>query len=271
MKTLLCAVSHGLYHPWVQILKEGQERTWLTNPVPNNLEIVHYHATPVNSFLQRVDKFHEQIRWSNKYLSSFLKFTDNLLLGSLIDYIPRIQESELLQSKKRVLHILFPDTYLTYRWKLLSLMKFFIENTSHDFLLTTTTASYINLPALSRKLNDFENNDLYFGALPYTGATFVSGSNRLLSRKTVESILNSKRRFSIGIIEDVALGKLLYNLGILPTFIPIINVPTIEALKGLSNDALKTNYHFRLKSGSNENRGDVELMRELHFRMCLLT
>jgi hypothetical protein len=31
--TILYALSHGLYEPWLSILKEGQEKTWLIEEI----------------------------------------------------------------------------------------------------------------------------------------------------------------------------------------------------------------------------------------------
>jgi hypothetical protein len=264
MPTLLCAIGHGLYQPWLEILKEGQQKTWLLNPLPYNIEIIHYHGTPVNNLFYKMDQFHERLRWSSRNVYRILKTVDNFTLGSLKGFIPMIEKSTKLISEQPVLHIHFPDLYVTYRWKFLSLMKYFIDCTNHDYLMTTTSASYINLPTLSRKIDEFQPGDLYFGALPYFGAEFVSGSNRILSRQTVQKVLLAKRLWQPGVIEDLALGQLLARIGIKPTFIPIINISSMDELDKFDVELFTNNYHFRLKSGPNSNRKDVEIMRAFH-------
>jgi hypothetical protein len=264
MPSVLCAISHGLYVPWLEILKEGQSKTWLAQPTPDNVEIIHYHGTPLNSIIYPLDKIHERIRWSNRYMYRLLKVFDNLLLGPWMNYLPTSEKSSLLNSKQEVLHIRFPDTYVTYRWKLLGLMNFFLNNTNHDYLFTTTTASYINLKALSRRILEFQPGDLYFGALPYEGADFVSGSNRIFSRETVEKLLRAKSLWKPGIIEDLAVGQLLLKLGIQPTFIPIINISCLQELESFEDETFHNNYHFRLKSGPNSKREDVKIMKSFH-------
>lgn len=264
MPSLLCAISHGLYQPWLEILKEGQENTWLRNKTPENIEIVHFHGKPVNDFFYELDKLHERLRWSNRHVYKVLKTIDNIVLRPFLTYIPPVEESSKIISRNRVLYVRFPDVYVTYRWKLLGLMKYFINHTNHDFLFTTTTSSYINLPVLSEKVKGFKSGDLYFGALPYHGAEFVSGSNRILSRETVQKVLLAKNLWQPGVIEDLALGQLLARIGIWPTFIPIINISTLGELNDLNADIFAKNYHFRLKSGLNSNRKDVEIMKILH-------
>jgi hypothetical protein len=266
MPSVLCAVSHGLYQPWLDILRDGQEETWLRDQVPDNIEIVHFHGTPLNRFFHALDQLHERIRWSNRYVYRVLKMLDNALLKPWMNYTPITEKSSLLKSQQEVLHIRFPDAYLTYRWKLLGLMDFFFNHTNHDYLFTTTTASYINLKVLSQKILEFEPGDTYFGALPYEGADFVSGSNRIFSRETVEKVLLAKSEWKPGIIEDLAVGQLLLKLGIQPTFVPIINISSMQELESFEEEAFRKNYHFRLKSGPNSKRDDVRIMRAFHSR-----
>jgi len=266
MPSVLCAVAHGLYVPWLEILKEGQSKTWLAQPTPDNVEIIHYHGTPLNSIIYPLDKIHERIRWSNRHMYRLLKLIDNLTLRPWINYIPPIEESSILNLENKVMHVRFPDLYLTHRWKILSLMNFFLNHTNHDYLFTTTTSSYINLEVLSQKIEEFEPGDLYFGALPYEGAEFISGSNRIFSRITVSKLLLAKHFLKPGIIEDLAVGQLLSKIGVKPTFIPLINISSIQELDNIQDVTLRENYHFRLKSGSNTRRDDAKIMRALHYR-----
>jgi hypothetical protein len=105
---------------------------------------------------------------------------------------------------------------------------------------------------------------LYFGALAYDGADFVSGSSRLLSRDVVELVWNNRSKFSIGIIEDKALGQLLRKLSIEPEFIPIRNISSLDQIIGLKVSDLIGTFHFRMKSIKNGVRIDASLMKALH-------
>lgn len=264
MSTMLCAISHGLYPPWVEILKEGQEKTWLLKRTPNNIEIVHFHGIKVSPFFMRIDQLHERIRWSNRHSYQVLKSVDNLLFSPLKNFLPNVEASKELNCRHPALCVRFPDTYVTYRWKLLGLMNYFFTQTSHDFLFTTTTASYINLPVLSELIDKFAPGDLYFGALPYEGAGFVSGSNRVFSRLTVKKILLGKSHWEPGVIEDLAVGQLLSKIGVQPKYIPLVNIASLSELENFKAQDFNANYHFRLKSGPNSNRNDVAIMKALH-------
>ena len=269
MKTLLCAVGHGLYSPWLEILKNGQEKTWLSDPVPENLEILHFHGTPVGTLLKALDKAHEKIRWSNRFAHRTQALIDNLFLSPWKAYVPKSEVSKLLITRQKAIHVRFPDIYLTLRWKLLGMIRYFLEHTSHDFLFITTTASYINLKVLSVKVENLKPEELYYGGKPYEGAAFILGSHRIISRDVATKILSMKSLWPASTIEDVALGKLLAKSGIEPSFTPLNNISTLEELDSKSDEFLRENYHFRLKAGPNIQRGDVKIMTALHNRLRL--
>jgi hypothetical protein len=49
--------------------------------------------------------------------------------------------------------------------------------------------------------------------------------------------------------------------------LPHLDVNSLENLSQVTDAELLNHYHFRLKSGSLENRNDVEIMKELHRRL----
>lgn len=268
MKTsILCAISHSYSQPYLSILEQGQEKTWLKEEIPPNIEVIHFHGPPPSKTLQLFDKAHERIRWENKLLHRLQAAVDNTLLFPWKRKVPTYQESQLLKVTHKAIQIDFPDTYLTYRWKLLGLLSYFLTKTDHDFLLTTTTSSYLRMNVLSEKIENFSERDFYYGAAPYPSAGFASGSNRVFSRKTVEKIFSSRSYWPPGTIEDVAVGNLLRKMGVKAELVPIVNISSIADLETLSDNTLNANYHYRLKSGTFKNRNDVDLMIALHSRI----
>ena len=267
---VLCAISHGLYEPWISILEEGQSQTWLTDRFPAGFEVLHFHGTPVGKLWLKVDKFHEYLRWKNIWVARFLRVFDSLITWPFLIYIPRISKSELLLQKHLSLHLRLPDTYLTYRWKLLSMLKFFIEETDADFLFITTTASYVQPSLVLSQLEKLPMYGTYAGAEPYPGAGFVSGSNRIFSRDIATQVLENRIQWKAWIIEDLAVSNLLKSLGNQIVLYPIFNISSVEELDSVPDDKLSTTYHFLLKSGPLRNRKDVEIMRTLHTRIQTL-
>jgi hypothetical protein len=267
---VLCAISHGLYEPWLSILKDGQQQTWLSEKFPENFEVLHYHATPVGRLFQRVDRLHEKIRWKNRYLASFLCLIDNFILAPLLSYIPKSQDSQLLMSVENVIHIKFPDTYLTYRWKFLSLLKYFVYKTNSDFLFITSTSSYVQPDLVLKFVNEIPNNSTYAGAEPYDGAGFISGSNRIISREIALQVLETRNKWKPGIIEDVEFTRLVKANGNQLLTFPIANIDSMVNLLETPDAFIKRTYHFRLKSISGAERNDVPIMKSLHGRVLRL-
>jgi hypothetical protein len=267
---VLCAISHGLYEPWLSILREGQQPTWLSNKFPENFEVLHYHGTPVGKFVQQMDRLHEKIRWKNRYVASFLCFLDNLILAPLLYFIPKNQQSKMLPLVGKVVHIKFPDTYLTYRWKFLSLLNYFVYETNSDFLFITSTASYVQPYQVLKFVNRIPDTSTYAGAEPYEGAGFISGSNRIISREIALQVLKTRRRWKPGVIEDVEFTRLIVANGNKLMTFPIVNLDSISKLSEMPDAQIKNTYHFRLKSLEGTNRNDISIMKLLHQRVLQL-
>ena len=134
--------------------------------------------------------------------------------------------------------------------------------------MLTTSSSYINTKKLENFVNSLPEKGVYVGSLPYPGARFVSGSNRILSRDVVEVLYENRMSWKIGTIEDLELGRLIkLHLDINPTTVPIVNIESLEQLENLDHKILYSNYHFRLKSGTLKNRNDVQIMEALHKKL----
>lgn len=264
---IVCALSHGLYEPWIEILKEGQQKTWLNQEFPKGFTLIHFHGTPGGRFIQFLDRTHERIRWKNRWVASVLRFLDNILLFPLISYIPRYEKSKILLDSRDVIHIKFPDTYLTYRWKFLSLLSYFVNETDADYLFVTSTASYIQPKLVLDFILGLPSENSYAGAEPYSGANFISGSNRIISRKIAKQVLSKRKRWAVGVIEDVALTQLIKSCGNNLITFPIANISSLKELESMTDKELETRYHFRLKSFQGADRMDVIIMKKLHSRI----
>jgi hypothetical protein len=268
--SVLCAISHGLYKPWIDILHSGQEATWLKLERPTGIEVIHFHATPMNRLGVRLDVVHEKIRWSTRSKARLLRFFDFIVCTPLMVYEAKYSKSKLLHTSDPALHIHFPDSYLTYRWKELALFRYFLTETNCEYLFLTSSSSYVNPYRLKEYISKLNSNSVYTGALPYQDAQFVSGSNRILSRDVVEKVLENKTRFDPTIIEDVALGQLIDSLGVERLGFPISNIASLKELDAFPATGLQTSYHFRLKSGELTDRNDVQIMKALHKKLSEL-
>jgi len=268
-KTALCVIGLGIYPPWIDILESGQQNTWLSNPRPDSIQILHAHGRPLIKLGGSFDRIHEGFRWRSKISNRLLRIFDSIILFPFIFHIPSWKFGTGLKVKDPTVVINTPDTIVTLRWKELGFFNYFLQNSSSDFLVTTTNSSYINLGNLQKLLNSLPGHSLYYGAEPFENAGFVSGSFRIFSRDTVELIVRQRMFWGAALLEDVSLGRLLKKNGIDPVFQPICTFDSEESVREAPCKELESQVHFRLKSGGYENRQDVRLMKLLHSRIKL--
>jgi hypothetical protein len=263
---VLCAVVHGLYQPWISILENGQAPTWLSDGFPKNFSVVHFHGRPVGSLGRGIDRVHEKIRWGGRVPNQILRIIDRILMFPFLISIPKVTISNSLPARIPGIRIEWPDIYATLRWKDLAIIEYFCKKTDFDFLFMTTSSSYIRPFKLIEYCSKFEVGDVYAGSKPYPDAEFVSGANRILSRSTAEAVLSSRVFWDPAVIEDVALGDLIRKNGIEYQSYDQCDIPSLEYLESLSDEMLLSNYHFRVKSGSINERQDVQIMKRLSER-----
>jgi len=265
--TGLVMIGIGLYKPWVDILLNGQEPTWLSDERPDSLSVIHVHAKRLNAVGEKLDKFHEKMRFKSRFTALSLRLAGELILFPFRSRIPKWQFSNQICPQDRVIEIQIPDSYLSMKWKDLGTFKYFYEETDRDFLVLTTSSSYLNLINLDSLLQRLPKSRTYYGPRPHESANFVSGSFRIFSRDVVLLILENSTSMRATFLEDVALGRLLNSLGITPSFFEFTMFSSSQEILDAKIEDLESVVHFRLKAGTNENRQDVQLMKTLHLKL----
>lgn len=263
----LCAIVHGLYEPWIEILNKGQELTWLQGARRKDITIIHAHGIPVNRLGQILDRLHEKLRWQNRGVALMLRVFDILLTYPWIIFNSTYQTSKRLYASHPAIQVNFPDIYLTLRWKNLAVMRYFLNETDCDYLFMTTTSSYINLVRLAKVVRNLPKTSLYAGAIAYQGANFAAGNNRLMSRDVVQLFLENSNLWDPTVIEDLALGNLAARLGLELVPLPQLNISSIDQLSETSSNELNSHFHIRVKSGPLFERNDILVMQEIHRRI----
>lgn len=273
-KKVHCAVYSALYQPWLDIIINGQEKTWISADLPKNFTIAHYHGIPIPKYLRIVDDLRLKFRFTNRWVDYFLRFFEYILFFPFLAIAPDARISKRVDFRFDSIQINFPDFYNTTRTKMLGVMKYFLNETSDDFLLFTTSSSYIVPSRLMEFVEALPDSVEIVGSKPYAAATFISGSNLLLSRNLVENIMKNRRKWDPTLLNDVGLGKFLNKLQVEMNFIPLMNISSLEILQNTSDTELKLYYHFRLKSqqtiGSNKLRNDITIFHALHKRITEL-
>jgi hypothetical protein len=246
---VLCLISHGYYKPWIDIAINGQNKTWLAHELPDNFQVINYHGTPLRAFGQFLDRAHERIRWSNRYFHLILKYVDLFVTLPFLAWIPDVSPSNLMKLNHETIHVRAKDSYLTFRWKAKGAFKYILNNYEFDFIFMTTTSSYIRPNELIAQLTD------------------APRSNRVLSRDLVQYLVDHPTSYLPYPIEDLSLSKSLTVKGLEVHFLPHLDISSIPTLNNLTDEELLCNYHFRLKSGSIDERGDVAIMKALDNRL----
>ena len=270
-KKVHCAVCSALYQPWLDIIRDGQEKTWISGDLPNNLTVTHYHGIPIPKYLRIVDNLRSKFRFTNRWVDYFLRFFEYILFFPFLSIVPEARISKRVDFRFDSIQINFPDFYNTTRTKTLGIMKHFLNETSDDFLLITTSSSYIVTSRLMEFVEELSDSVAIVGSKPYESATFLSGSNILFSRNLVEKIIKNRIKWDPTLLNDLGLGKLLKKLQVEMKSIPLKNISSLEGLQNISDIELKDFYHFRLKSqqrlGSDKLRNDVAIFHALHKRI----
>ena len=266
-KIILVSVVHALQEPWTTIFRTGSETTWLNSNIPDEFHLVHFHGLPLKRFGSLWDRIHERFRWKNRWCAAPLAWLDTLIGSPLLLFIPEIRPSNKLHSAFPAFEVCFPDTYQFLRWKDLAVLKYFLEQTSCDYIYMTTNNSYLNFNNLKRLVEDLPLASFYGGAKAYDGAEFAAGNSRLISRDVAQLIIKNRRDFSLGLIEDSAMGKLVKSLNIDFVPLPSLITESPESLVQISDSELKRHFHFRVKSGALNSRNDVQIMTSLHKRL----
>lgn len=111
------------------------------------------------------------------------------------------------------------DTYQDMGLKTLKAFEWVDENLNYDYIFRTNTSSYVhyeNLIKYLKKIQDKEVN--YCGYVgKYQDLHYVSGSGIILSKSSIQKILNTRKKFNNKLVEDIAIGELLKFNSILPT------------------------------------------------------
>jgi hypothetical protein len=269
-KTILISVGHALQEPWTTIFRLGSEKTWLTTDIPKEFELVHFHGLPLKTFGALWDRIHERLRWKNRWFARPLAWMDTLIGLPISSYIPKTRVSNKFHSTYPVFEVCFPDSYQFGRWKVLAILNYFLDQTQYDYIYMITNNSYLNFSNLKNLVTDLPQTTFYGGTKAYEGAEFAAGNNCLISRDVAHLIVKNRRKFSLGLIADSAMGKLLKSLNVDFIPLPSLIVDRPESLEQITDHEIKQHFHFRVKSGPITARKDVQIMNSLHQRLTNL-
>ncbi len=251
--------------PWKSIYEIGQLQTWIDD-YSESIQIINVYGEAPSRLIRKIDIVHEKLRWNSS--TQPLVYVFDWLMGKLLRYWDNPKLKVKKQGKVTNLLIGVPSTNLTLPNVEIALFKYFLNNTTANFLYMSNTSSYINLKNLIKTIKNFSGNNIYGGTIEkFSGLKFASGSNRILSRDLVRFLVKNFNKWEFSYLDDVSMSKLIKNVKINEVNISSLTFSSIAEIEQASNENLQKTVHFRLKSGPLNNRKDAELMHCLHARL----
>jgi hypothetical protein len=267
---VLVIVEHGLYSPWKEILLNGQIPTWANSN--KHVDVVHGHGRPIFKAGHEIDQFLysirlHRLRWlANTFVRFERLWKSPLNLGK---WSPGVREKSIPNTGAPAWEVQMPDLAILQAHKTLSLLVHAL-NYDYDYVVTTTSGSYIDLEKLYEKILQLPRSNLISGrfvSMP-GGGFFPSGAFRIFSIDVLQNVKSLRTSCNHWIPEDVAIGRLLDDPSYVFLEMPSLDLPTIEDIDRYSRSDLNGIAHFRCKSGSLRARGDVDIMLALHRRLA---
>ena len=255
-------ITHALIPPWKEILEKGQMATWAPK---NNERICHVYARPARPILKSLDEFYWKLRWSKLPGKAIIIF-EVLRSKILLLLRPKIIYPQNSYTKRDVF-IKMPDLYFNSNVKSIAIHRLAAASTK-NFVVLTTTSSYINEKILQRELDRLPREKVIGGrVLLSKEKKFTSGSFRLYTPDVLFETMANLKGYRSWLAEDLAMGHFMSEKGFSFTNLKSLDIGSLNELESLSHDTLKETIHFRVKSGSLLKRNDVEIMLALHKKL----
>ena len=265
--SLIIALTQGKSEPWESIWLDGQWPTWVSR-YKDEVEIVNTSGVKMGRLWKSYDKLHEHVRYSKEY-GLWQGRLDYLFIPWLSRNIPK--SLELTPSLIREIEVQTNSSYVFGGRRLLGLIDWFLRKTNYEYMFITTTSSLINVNQLIKEIQGLEYGiPIYAGhLLGESPEKFVTGAGQLINRETAKLVVSKFREYPHQMLNDVALGCLLRNKGVIPIDIPWIWCKSVDEILELSDERLSRTMHFRCKTLS-QPRMDSEIMLMLHQKLIKL-
>lgn len=159
-------------------------------------------------------------------------------------------------------------------YKTLDSFRYVYDNFEFDYIFRTNSSSYINIDNLLRFLENKPMDNFYSARVNVEKETkliFGSGSGYILSRDLIYLVLQNSEKWNHELVDDVAIGKMLFDFGVKLQPSPRLDINNIIDKKlynyksEIQYSDLDKNFHFRCKSWNGLSRMDTQIMDYLYF------
>jgi len=270
-KKILIGVMHTTREPWLSIATHGQLEHWNFQS-ENNFEVIYFFSR-TSKFASKLNTYIENLRFRKGRKASY--FISYILMAVCMPfrlYKPIAYSVNESESKIPALSlkINIPELESTMRWKKIAFLNYFLEKTESDYVIMITSSSIVNLRVVTEIINELDKTRRMIYAGPLNKAydcDFASGSFTIINRLAAKLLIDNLRLMPVHVNDDVAFGTAFKNLGIPILDIKNLNINSLTQLENLFTAEINQIPHFRLKSGSIDNRQDILIMNQLTHRL----
>ena len=252
---VLIADSFG--SPFEELKSEIQPLIWKSVP---DIDVYYMRGHVPNTLAAFQNKTSEKLRYSK--LWPVQRLADNMLLSGKSRNIPSVSITNF------DINVNVNEGLRNLGLKSLSAYNFLFES-GYEIFYKTTLSSLVHPKQFSSLIDTIPSQKPYYSGtlISFGKKPFISGANMFLNRIAVETLLNKRTYWQHGLLDDVAIGRLLSDH--LADFeIKTVNIQSLEQVEKLTDKEIESNLHFRCKSSKNK-RDDVEIMKQLISKMNL--
>ena len=275
---LLVSVGSGGFDPWLAIETEGQAETFGKN-VPNNAQLTWVQADPrldgrlIYRFLSLMASRTIELRGRERP-QTFAAKLQCFLLSSMTNFIVRKkladQPIRLASRLGRRVTLPHPSHYSLGASRTFLQLRHALEHSDFDFLLRTTSTSYVDIAALLEELRSLEPVAKYCGTVyKKHGISFIGGASILMSRDVVEALARDSKQWRFDLFDDIAIGRVIGGAKIaIPQSWPRVDVRDLDGQSIRKRDLAspvpliyrcKVEHPWTYKAGP-----VVDMMKEVH-------
>jgi hypothetical protein len=260
--TALIAIDFALKFPYAEMTQEGPLKTWV-KVKDESVDVVIYSCNKPGRFMNFINDKIESWRWlGGTFRAYFVSYLLMILLFPLRAIVPNYRVMAPLNNAL-VIKINFIEALFAQRWKKLSILKYFLNETEHNFIFLVTPSCYIKQRLFVEKLKTLSNTSpLYAGSLQFAhDGPFIAGGALILDRAAARTLLEGKLSIPTHTMDDVSFGVLAQKRLLEPIS---LEMPSFDNIDAVDLRTISSHFYIRLKSGTSKKRLDAKAMNTLH-------
>jgi hypothetical protein len=146
--------------------------------------------------------------------------------------------------------------------KTVGAMNFCLENFEFDFLVRANSSCLLDTRLLKDSISRNETPYAYAGPMQ-RGKKFVSGWCIILSRESVEKLVQNFEKSDSILFDDEAIGKILARTNVFPTPFPYYEIKALADYLTVPSKQLTGMRFFRMKNDAEGNRIPANLFSDV--------